>query len=106
MDIWQVLKHRSLTRPVFLGGAGAGDRQRDHHARHRTGAWLPLVGHLLAAFLATAVHMLLRRMARRDPQFFAVYLRHLSYEPDYRHFPDPHAPPARIYRSLEPYKWY
>jgi type IV secretory pathway TrbD component len=33
---------------------------------------------LLGAFLGTAVHMLLRLMAKRDPQFFAVYLRHLT----------------------------
>jgi len=57
---------------------------------------------LLAAFLSTAVHTLLRRMVKRDAQFLAVYLRHLSYQPDYRHFSEPDAPPARVYRSVEP----
>jgi hypothetical protein len=39
-------------------------------------------------------------MAKRDPQFFAISLSHLSYQPHYRHFPDPDAPPARVYRSV------
>jgi hypothetical protein len=37
---------------------------------------------------------------------FAVYLRQLSYQLDYRHFSEPDAPPARVYRSVEPYNRY
>ena len=85
---------------VAGGGAGAGDHQRDQHARHMTGTGLSLAEHLLAAFLGTAVHMLLRRMVKRDAQFFAVYLRHLSYQPDYLHFSEPDASTARVYRSV------
>ena len=47
MDVGQAQTHRSLTRPVLLGGAegGAGDRQRDEHARRRTGTGLAVAEH-------------------------------------------------------------
>jgi type IV secretion system protein VirB3 len=100
--------HRSLVRPVLLGGAERAPAIVN--ATTMLGIGLGPGFHwpniLLGAFLGTAVHMLLRWMAKRDPQFFAVYLRHLSYQPDYRHFADPDAPPARVYRSVEPYKRY
>ena len=108
MDIGQAQIHRSLTRPVLLGGAERAPAIVN--ATTMLGIGLGPSFHwpniLLGAFLGTAVHMLLRWMAKRDPQFFAVYLRHLSYQPDYRHFADPDAPPARVYRSVEPYKRY
>ena len=100
--------HRSLVRPVLLGGAERAPAIVNGTTMLGIGLgpgfhWPNI---LLAAFLGTAVHMLLRWMAKRDPQFFAVYLRHLSYQPDYRHFADPDARPAHVYRSVEPYKRY
>ena len=100
--------HRSLTRPVLLGGAERAPAIIN--ATTMLGIGLGPGFHwpniLLAIFLGTAVHMLLRWMAKRDPQFFVVYLRHLSYQPNYLHFPDPDAPAARVYRSVEPYTGY
>jgi type IV secretory pathway TrbD component len=79
MDIGQVQIHRSLTRPVLLGGAERAPAIIN--ATTMLGIGLGPGFHwpnvLLAIFLGTTVHMLLRRMAKRDPQFFAVYLRHL-----------------------------
>jgi type IV secretion system protein VirB3 len=73
--------HRSLTRPVLLGGAERAPAIIN--ATTMLGIGLGPGFHwpniLLAIFLGTAVHMLLRWMAKRDPQFFVVYLRHLSY---------------------------
>ena len=87
MDIEQAQVHRSLARPVLLGGGA--DRApmiiRDNPVRHRTWTRLSL-----------SVHPACGLLAKREPQFFAAYV---SCRPDCRHFPDPDAP-ARVYRGV------
>ena len=93
MDIEQAQVHRSLARPVLLGGGA--DRApmiiRDNPVRHRTWTRLSL-----------SVHPACGLPAKREPQFFAAYV---SCRPDCRHFPDPDAP-ARVYRGVDAYGGY
>ncbi len=100
--------HRSLTKPVLLGGAERAPAIVNATAMIgiALGPGFHWPNLILAGFLGTVVHMTLRWLAKRDPQFFAVYLRHRSYQPHYRHFPDPDAPPTPAYRSVEPYGGY
>ena len=88
MDIEQAQVHRSLARPVLLGGGA--DRApmiiRDNPVRHRTWTRLSL-----------SVHPACGLPAKREPQFFAAYV---SCRPDCRHFPDPDAPARFIVGSV------
>jgi len=100
--------HRSLVRPVLLGGA-----ERLPAIINATGAIALGLGPglhwpniLLGLFLGTAVHAVLRWAARRDPQMFQVYLRHIAYQACYRALSDSDSASAPVGRAVEPYRGY
>jgi type IV secretion system protein VirB3 len=100
--------HRSLVRPVLLGGA-----ERLPAIINGTGAIALGLGPglhwpniLLGVFLGTAVHAVLRWAARRDSQMFQIYLRHIAYQVCYGAFSDSDAAPAPVRRAVEPYRGY
>jgi type IV secretory pathway TrbD component len=100
--------HRSLTRPVLLGGAERGPAIINGTATIglALGPGFHWSNLLFALFLGSAVHMARRWMAKHDPQFFAVYLRHRSYQPNYRQFSDPDAAKAEVRPPVSPYRGY
>jgi type IV secretory pathway TrbD component len=85
-DLSETLVHQSLTRPILMGGV-----EKDLAMLEILfgGAVLALAGPTIAtlavlAFIVFAINpFLLAPLAERDPQAFAVYLRHIQYLPGY-----------------------
>lgn len=100
--------HRSLVRPVLLGGAERVPAIINATAAVALGLGpgLHWPNILLGVFLGTAVHAVLRWAARRDPQMFQVYLRHIGYQTCYGACSDSDAAPATVRQSVEPYRGY
>jgi type IV secretion system protein TrbD len=100
--------HRSLVRPVLLGGAERVPAIINATAAIALGLGpgLHWPNILLGVFLGTAVHAVLRWAARRDPQMFQVYLRHISYQSWYAVRSESNAPRAPVRQSVEPYRGY
>ena len=84
MQLRTVVLHQSLIRPILLGGA---ERNLALLNGVMAAALIFGIGSFYAAGLggifAVAVHAVLVRLARTDPQFFDVYRRHIQYQEYY-----------------------
>ncbi len=95
--------HRSLTRPLLLGGA-----QRELALGNAVIVVALLFGtppHLvtwgLALGLGTAGHSLLVKLAKADENGWQVFFRHLQYRDYYPALSPVAAPPANIAPTVE-----
>ncbi|HYX25480.1 MAG TPA: VirB3 family type IV secretion system protein [Thermoanaerobaculia bacterium] len=85
-DLAETPVHPSLTRPILMGGV---EKDLAMLEILLGGAILALAGPSLATFAILALivfainPLLLAPLAERDPQAFAVYLRHIQYLPSY-----------------------
>jgi type IV secretory pathway TrbD component len=85
-DLAETPVHQSLTRPILMGGV---EKDLAMFEILVGGAVLALAGPTLVTFSVLAVIVLainpflLAPLAERDPQAFAVYLRHIQYLPGY-----------------------
>lgn len=86
--------HPSLVRPILVAGA---ERTLSLVNIVVAMALIFGIGSLTAAIYGAiqtlAVHWALVRLAKKDPQFSAVYKRHITYQPYY---------PARAHHSAPP----
>lgn len=90
--------HRSLSRPILLGGA-----ERDLVIIEASlvaalvlGLGFHLVSLAMAALIGTLGHRLLVWIARQDPQATRVYARHRRYQAYYPATAGASAAPARV----------
>lgn len=95
--------HRSLTRPLLLGGA-----ERELVlvngiviAALVFGVGFHWVSVTIAGLLATVGHWALTRAARYDARLSRIYLRHVRYQPYYPGRAVTQAPPPWIYPSVQ-----
>jgi type IV secretory pathway TrbD component len=85
-DLAETPVHQSLTRPILMGGV---EKDLAMFEILLGGAVLALAGPTLVTFGVLAVivlainPLLLAPLAERDPQAFAVYLRHIQHLPGY-----------------------
>jgi type IV secretory pathway TrbD component len=89
----KIVIHQSLIRPILIGGAERGFALVNGVV---AAALIFGIGSLLAAAYGVlqtlGVHWALVRVAKKDPQFFAVYKRHVQYQiyyPAKAHFSAP-----------------
>jgi type IV secretion system protein VirB3 len=94
--------HRSLTRPLLLGGA-----ERELVLVNGTliaalvfGVGFHWVSLTIAALLATAGHWALTRAARYDAHLSRIYIRHVRYQAHYPARPVVKAPAAWVHPSI------
>ena len=95
--------HRSLTRPILLGGA-----QRELALANVVIVLELLFGTpphpltwALALGLGTAGHSLLVKLAKADDNGWQVFFRHLQYRDYYPALSAADAPPARVAPAVE-----
>ncbi len=95
--------HRSLTRPLLLGGA-----ERELVlvngiliAALVFGVGFHWVSVSIAILLATVGHWALMRAARYEPRLNRIYVRHVRYQPYYPARPMSQAPSAWVYPSVQ-----
>ncbi|HEX4965526.1 MAG TPA: VirB3 family type IV secretion system protein [Thermoanaerobaculia bacterium] len=85
-DLAETPVHQSLTRPILMGGV---EKDLAMLEILLSGAILALAGPTLVTFAILAVIVVainpvfLAPLSERDPQAYAVYLRHIQYLPSY-----------------------
>jgi len=84
MQLRKVTLHQSLIRPILLGGA---ERNLALLNGVIAAALIFGIGSIYAAALGVAfalgIQAVLVRLAKKDPQFFDVYRRHVLYQDFY-----------------------
>ena len=106
MQLRQIEVHQSLTRPLLLAG---GERELVLMNAIIIAALILGVGFhwlsfTLAVLLAALGQFLLRKLAKHDPQFRLVYIRHLRYQAHYPASGKPQSLTPRVYPSINHYE--
>lgn len=80
MEGFEVPIHRSLTQPIMIGGI---PREIAILNGTFTAALVLGMHSWLGVPLGIAIHFTARSMAKRDPQFFATFRRHIRHKKFY-----------------------